>query len=149
MDVSRMAAIVGDNFGDKTALKGFCEGDGGLWAYKGTSSIYGETRASYAVKLILRAAMNSKSGSHFVSDRATFIVSEGETTGLSDEREEELRAITERFEQFDRDTVRTDIRRLFTRLYEVRAGERTMDLALEVQHELALLFELDDRRLGG
>ena len=64
MDVSRMAAIVGDNFGDKTALKGFVKAMEDFGLTKERLQSMARLVRGYAVKLILRAAMNSKSSSH-------------------------------------------------------------------------------------
>ena len=109
-----------DNFGDKGfGAQGVCKSYGGTLGLQRNVFNLARLVRGYAVKLILRAAMELQKRLTFASDRATFIVSAPENRPvLSDEREEELRAITERFEQFDRDTVRTDVTsELFARLY--------------------------------
>ena len=63
MDVSRMAAIVGDNFGDKRA-QGVCKAMEDFGLTKERLQSMARLVRGYAVKLILRAAMNSKSSSH-------------------------------------------------------------------------------------
>ncbi len=144
MDISRMAALVGDSFGDKTALKGFAKAmeDFGL-----SESLLQEQAATvHALQAqtdpTRRAELQARL--RFESDRATFQVGEHETTGLQDEREEEIQAITEHFEQFQRDTVRSEIQRSFYRIRETPSNERGPEMAVAVGNELRALFELDD-----
>lgn len=144
MDVSRMAALVGDNFGDKTALKAFAKAmeDFGLpeSLLQKQAATVRELQAEKdpARRTELQARLR------FESDRATFQVGERETTGLPDEREEEIRATMERFKQFESDTVRSGLRQIFARILETNPEERTESIALEAGDQLRALFELDD-----
>lgn len=145
MDVSRLAALVGDSFGDKLALQGFVKAmkdfgltEGRLREFAGlVRQLQSETDPAR------REALQQQLT--YESERATFVISEQETTGLPDEREQELAAITERFEAFERETIRSEIRQQFERLRTVEPGARTPDMAQAIVDELRTLFELDDR----
>lgn len=144
MDVSRLAALVGDNFGDKTALNGFVKAmeDFGLTKDR-LQHLAGTVRALRAETDPVKRAELLQALT-FETDRATFKIGERETTGLADEREEELRLITERFEQFERETVRSNIRDIFGRLRETKAEKRTTSHALDAGDACRVLFDLDD-----
>lgn len=147
MDVSRLAALIGDRFGEKEALKGFVKAmqDFGLpqERLQHIASLVRQLR--HETDTERRATLQEQLT--FVSDRATFVVGENETTGLPDEREEELRAIYERFAQYERDTVRSELRHSFEVLREIAPESRTPEMVLTLSNELRALFELDDRQM--
>lgn len=144
MDVSRLAALIGDTFGEKEALKGFTKAmeDFGLTKDR-LQHMAGLVRQLRGETYPQRRAALQKQLT-YESDRATFIVGESETTGLPDEREEELHAIFERFAQFERETVRSELRHSFEALREVAPDERTPEMVMALSNELRALFELDD-----
>ncbi|MBI4434276.1 hypothetical protein HY635_00430 [Candidatus Uhrbacteria bacterium] len=145
MDVSRLAALVGDNFGDTIALQGFVKAmkDFGLT----------ESRLQELGGLVRQLQSESDPARRealqrqlvYESERATFIIGERETAGLPDEREQERTAITERFEAFGRETIRSELRQQFERIRAIPPGERTPEMARALVDELTTLFELDDR----
>lgn len=145
MDVSRLAAIVGDSFGDKLALQGFVK------AMKDFGLTEGRLRELSGLVRQLQSETDParrealQQQLTYESERATFVISERETTGLPDEREQELAAITERFEAFERETIRSELRQQFERIRAVEPGARTPDMAQAIVDELRTLFELDDR----
>lgn len=147
MNVSRLAAIVGDNFGDKGALKGFAKAleDFGLSAsllqkQAGTvRELKGERDP------IRREALLEKLA--FSSDRATFQVDQREKTGLSDEREEEGEAIIKKFEAFEAGTIRSEIRRTFESLLSKKPEERTQGTVLSIMGGVRSLLDLDGEEM--
>lgn len=145
MDVSRLAALVGDSFGDKLALQGFVKAmkDFGLTERR-LRELSGLVRQLQSeTDPARREALQQQLT--YESERATFVISERETTGLPDEREQELAAITERFEAFERETIRSELRQQFERIRAVEPRARTPDMAQAIVDELRTLFELDDR----
>ncbi|MBI4449738.1 hypothetical protein HY634_01650, partial [Candidatus Uhrbacteria bacterium] len=148
LEVSRLAALVGDNFGDETALKGFVKAmqDFGL-SKQELQNMAGLVRQLQAEtdptqREVLQQQLT------YASERATFVIGTRETAGLPDEREEELAAITERFETFERETIRTELRQQFDRIRAVAPEARTPDMAQSLADELRGLFDLDDREAG-
>jgi hypothetical protein len=145
MDVSRLAALVGDSFGDKLALQGFVK------AMKDFGLTEGRLRELAGLVRQLQAETDPARREAlqrqltYESERATFTIGERETTGLEDEREQELTAIRERFEAFERETIRSEIRQQFERLRAVPPAERTPDMADAIVDELLILADLDDR----
>lgn len=145
MDVSRLAALVGDSFGDKLALQGFVK------AMKDFGLTEGRLRELAGLVRQLQSETDParrealQQQLTYESERATFVISERETTGLPDEREQELAAITERFEVFERETIRSEIRQQFERLRAAAPEARTPDMAQAIVDELRTLFDLNDR----
>lgn len=148
MDISQLAAIVGNNFGDKFALKSFVKAmeDFGLTQEKlGTMAALIRKTPESNDKETAPAEVEPLI---FKSDRATFVIGRRETTGLTDEREDELRLITKQFERFERETVRSNIHAAFDRIRQIQPEKRTTAMALEVCDQLMGLFELDDEEAG-
>jgi len=145
LEVSRLAALVGDNFGDEMALKGFVKAmqDFGLSRTE-LQNMAGLVRQLQSeTDPVLREALQQQLT--YASERATFVISEQETAGVPDEREQELAAITERFEIFERETIRTELRQQFDRVRAVAPEARTPDMAQIIVDELRGLFDLNDR----
>ncbi len=148
LEVSRLAALVGDNFGDETALEGFKKAmkDFGLSKRELQSMADLVRRLRVETDPTQREALQRQLT--YASERATFVIGERETAGLPDEREQERTAITERFEAFERETIRSEIRQQFERIRAVSPEARTPDMAQALVDELRGLFDLDDREAG-
>lgn len=145
MNVSRLAAVVGDNFGDKGALKGFAKAleDFGLSASllqdeaDTVRELKGELDSTRREELLKKLA--------FSSDRATFQVDQKEVTGLSGERAEEAEAIIKKFEAFEANTIRSEIRKAFESLLEKNPEDRTPEMALSIMSGMRSLISLDSQ----
>ncbi|MDP3770698.1 MAG: hypothetical protein Q8R16_00165, partial [bacterium] len=148
LEVSRLAALVGDNFGDETALEGFKKAmkDFGLSKQELQNMAGLVRRLQMETDPAQREALQRQLT--YASERATFVIGERETAGLPDEREQERTAITERFETFEIETIRTELRQQFDRVRAVAPEARTPDMAQVLVDGLRALVDLDDREAG-
>lgn len=157
MEMSRLAAIVGDTFGEETAIKGFNKAMNDFGLSKGQQEVFGETVAALKTekdpdarkKLIRKLTFNP--GADETRLRARFVIGQQEATGLPgetallpDAREQELQGITERFDVFQKETIRSKIRKGFEGLRETSPDKRTQEMVLELRENLRKLFDLDD-----